>query len=99
MSQHTPGPWRVCAEVGGGIGSTLGAAISDDTPEQNFIARIVRNDQLRDDYEGNARLIAAAPELLDALRELVQATPTPLHNDRQIAAFDTAVRLLGKVQR
>lgn len=43
-----------------------------------------------------ARLIAAAPDLYRALRELVDATPTPLANARQRAAFERSLAVLAR---
>lgn len=65
-SKHTPGPWRVFRSTDGrviiGIGESDGGGITDagfgtwrDGAEQ----------------EANAQLIAAAPELLAALKSLV----------------------------
>ena len=63
MNQHTNGPWLIttidgadCLMVGGGDGSDVVADIRTDRPE--------------DEVEANARLIAAAPDLLAALMEL-----------------------------
>ncbi len=60
MSKHTPGPWRV---TGPNVraGHALLAIVCDHwadekTPEP--------------EKEANARLIAAAPDLLDALKEI-----------------------------
>lgn len=60
MSKHTQGPW---------------AATSNDHPEQGVygsgyrIAKMTGGEIQRD--HANARLIAAAPELLEALKDLV----------------------------
>jgi hypothetical protein len=51
--QHTPGPWTICA---------------GDPYRVGFNARYREADQLRN-HQTNARLIAAAPDILDALRE------------------------------
>jgi len=54
---HTPGPWRaVATEI-----------VSTACPDDDCVVA----DVLSKDYGDNARLIAAAPELLDALREMV----------------------------
>jgi hypothetical protein len=62
MSKHTPGPWdasrwRVCAEPGGNI------KVICDTAN-NKASRTEEN-------AANARLIAAAPDLLAACRSLL----------------------------
>lgn len=69
MSKHTPGPWKVSRRFdiyqdnrgycGYYVGSTRGN--SDDLPEN-----------VKEQDEANARLIAAAPELLDALQWIAQ---------------------------
>ena len=60
MSKHTPGPWMAFGHlVGAGKDSRIAVCV----------APLVGPDA----SNANARLIAAAPELLDALRELVNA--------------------------
>lgn len=59
--KHTPGPWeasqwRVCHSVGGDIGVICDTANNAKTRTEENMA--------------NAKLIAAAPELLEALEEL-----------------------------
>lgn len=59
MSQHTPGPWYATASA------PEGSVFSHDHE------LIVPWSPLQSDRKmANARLIAAAPEMLDALREL-----------------------------
>jgi len=60
MSKHTPGPWSTT--------KTFGGQILVHT-EANFVVAIVRG--YKHPYKSNARLIAAAPELLDALQLLI----------------------------
>lgn len=55
MSQHTAGPWRLIEMDGKAVGVQMGRA-------GGFIIDAGANP------EANARLIAAAPELLDALK-------------------------------
>jgi len=66
MSKHTPGPWRTTG-LNVRSGDALVAVIVDHwadekTPEP--------------EKEANARLIAAAPDLLDALKTMVMAFHT-----------------------
>jgi hypothetical protein len=61
MEKHTPGPWKVTQH-------DMGAFIR--CPADYIIAGPV---DTRRGHEANARLIAAAPELLEALREFVEA--------------------------
>jgi hypothetical protein len=61
MNKHTPGPWKIGAPPPNGeqtIGTQQGLMVAVATTGANTPT------------EANARLIAAAPELLEALREL-----------------------------
>ena len=66
MSAHTPGPWTV-SSIGGGFeveaadGTIVAQALQTDPPTNPF------RHQVR---KANSRLIAAAPELLEALKAL-----------------------------
>ena len=61
MSEHTPGPWRANFAIGGAAYVFGG--------DRNF-ALVFNEWQDKANQEANARLIAAAPELLEALIEL-----------------------------
>lgn len=56
MSNHTPGPWAVSR-----VGSSVYA------PDDNPIANISKFAKTEEERAANARLIAAAPEMLEAL--------------------------------
>jgi len=60
MSKHTPGPWKA-------------TAMRVTAPETNdrLALDVQINGGNRDGNKANARLIAAAPELLDALETLL----------------------------
>jgi hypothetical protein len=62
---HTPGPWRV---RGTNFGYTNCDVLGPPHPDGGDYAPICRANS-----EANARLIAAAPELLEACKELVQS--------------------------
>lgn len=66
MSKHTPAPWR-----------TLGnwAVVTKTKTIADLYKSNADCDEL-DEIEANARLIAAAPDLLEALKDLVDAIPT-----------------------
>lgn len=75
MSAHTKGPWT--AEF-----VEYGAEVTDDLcilgPTPGFrnvatISRCYQGDRVRDMEQANARLIAAAPLLLDALEQVTDA--------------------------
>jgi hypothetical protein len=60
MSKHTPGPWQV-----------HGSHIYTADPERALLAQVFNSGSKASDYplQANARLIAAAPELLEALKD------------------------------
>ena len=77
MSEHTPGPWELAWEDGkhGVIGQTTGGklvAIVGNNPDDG------RNDERK----ANARLIAAAPDLLAACEAVLKWAETPQSEDR-----------------
>jgi len=65
-AKHTPGPWAV--------GNARKHSRWIDAPEWDRLAKVITRmdgaDKECDDGLANARLIAAAPELLDALQAL-----------------------------
>ena len=86
MSKHTPGPWIYGAEVGADStrietesGKIIGAIRTRSiTGWQNNVHPVYSWD-----YEGaaNARLIAAAPDLLDFAEEFVEAWENGMAGD------------------
>jgi hypothetical protein len=67
-TQHTPGPWRIGTTPPNGeqtIGTQQGLMVAVATTGANTPT------------EANARLIAAAPYLLDAVREFLDMTEEP----------------------
>jgi hypothetical protein len=69
MRAHTPGPWTVkIGEELGYLGSILSRFVEGVTSEQGWIVRF--DDDCGTDQGANARLIAAAPELLSVLLAL-----------------------------
>ena len=85
MNKHTPGPWNTtlrAAPVEDGNDDELEIAISGSNPDQRTIAATFKTDGFTvDGYEmegcsleeaqANARLIAAAPDLLEALKQFL----------------------------
>jgi hypothetical protein len=69
MSKHTKGPWEV-------VGNTVYALHESFGRKRNrFWATVYSDpsaDELKEEAEANARLIAAAPELLEALKWYVE---------------------------
>ena len=67
MSKHTPGPWFAVADKGQTI---IRTSRSSAAFSPLAIVKGDKRDTLKD-QEANARLIAAAPDLLDALSEII----------------------------
>lgn len=72
MSKHTPGPWTLDL---GNIGVDMKNNVGVDAPDHGGIAQVVwvMDDDANEGKntptcEANARLIAAAPDLLEALK-------------------------------
>jgi hypothetical protein len=74
MSKHTPGPWRVTNNPDGVYHDTMSLVVTDKGevcgPRQIRL-------QAPGDVEANARLIAAAPDLLAALKALLVMCHSP----------------------
>jgi len=88
---HTPGPWTVV------VANTGAVYITGGKPLEDGLNPIASMDGDPDELDDNARLMAAAPDLLDALRDLLDATPTPLRNHQQVAAFQHGLQLVTKL--
>lgn len=66
--QHTPGPWEARAENHGGYGARWSVGRAQVGPEHT-LARVLSINGKTGTNEANACLMAAAPELYDALDE------------------------------
>ena len=92
MSEHTPGPWAafgksvMTAATLGGICNCLGGSF--DKYKQDQIAK------------ANARLISAAPEMLEALEDAVACGLIPITSAREggAARFSEQVRAADMVR-
>ena len=67
MKTHTAGPWRF--RVSGSDGVYILPDTGDKREDLKYIAKVDGRDLLTD--QKNAALIAAAPELLEALEEML----------------------------
>jgi len=68
MSKHTPGPWVAV--------SRTNAHIDIEAPKQHgYVARHVASTG-HGNHEANARLITAAPDMLEALQNMVEMFKT-----------------------
>lgn len=82
-TNHTPGPWKLIGSRDSGF--TVHASLPDDAGDTDILA-VCRNIS-RDTNEANARLISAAPELLQALETFIGIYPlaSRMHPDVAIA--------------
>ncbi len=88
MAEHTPGPWRVLPEECDRPYIRIrGTVLGGRYKVANVLTPIYEWVPLREAEEtrANAKLIAAAPDLLEALQRLVDLncplTGTPSHNE------------------
>lgn len=71
--KHTPGPWSVRNK--GGRESVISNPAGNEATNGTFIADCMVSSAYRtiEETKANAKLIAAAPELLEAARKMVEA--------------------------
>lgn len=93
MSGHTPGPWSLIVDDAGDGSEIYGFDVS--APNGRGIAYYDANDD--PETEANARLIAAAPELLEALKavELARMSDEPDDWQRATDLTDAALAKAG----
>jgi hypothetical protein len=99
---HTPGPWHVCgAERGGCICGHVWDATGNVHVASATALNMVNPDDLEsqevcvhdvDETKANARLIAAAPDMLAALKAVVAIA------DRRTDEFDAARAAIAKAE-
>lgn len=70
VGAHTPGPWT--ATESGGLLFVIDAGDYDHKADTGFFVGTV-TDGGKEEHAANARLIAAAPDLLEALESLVSS--------------------------
>jgi hypothetical protein len=79
MSKHTPGPWNIGTKNGARVWSENGETLIADADASESLRKEIK--------KANARLIAAAPDLLEALTKLLDM------NERCDAGFAPHVEL------
>lgn len=97
-TKHTPGPW--CLNNGAIIGNNGGTFVAEE-PRLQWQATFLKDSnslpvekqqQIIAEAKANARLIAAAPELLEALRLARKyVADMPILGDEDLAIIDTAI--------
>lgn len=86
MSTHTPGPWDFRGSLGPTSNPHLKGPHVVEAANGSQIA--ILNGWRSDVSEANARLIAAAPELLDALTRMLKQFPAD--SDLYAAGWDSS---------
>ncbi len=71
MSKHTPGPWGLHYSAGHGVEADIVGA-DDQKFKVGRLASVATIPETWGDSKANARLIAAAPELLKALKYAIR---------------------------
>ena len=101
MTKHTPGPWHIntagSASRGEPFKITEIYVYAPDTQDDTAICADVIDPVTQEPSEANARLIAAAPDLLEALQAAVECGMVPIssvseggasRHSRQVQAAD-----------
>lgn len=74
-NKFTPGPWKVLDDQGGGYADRLAKCAFSVEADGGMHLAVIIGDMVRE-HEANARLIAAAPTLYDALKFAVSVLNT-----------------------
>ena len=94
-TQHTPGPWVIDRNPVEHLGFTIGVPASEAMPpaSQRHIGNVF--------YAANARLIAAAPELLAALQDLAEEAARSVYPqpDKPDSAWAKLVRARAAIAK
>lgn len=93
MIKHTPGPWQVYRPNKFETGPTRIALANSNNPMSDEICVLYINP---DGSTGNAELIAAAPEMLEALKAIVKNMRNPAQTDDFWQERTIAVELCEK---
>lgn len=84
MIRHTPGPWTLEPQARRVIGPIAACVVADDENKQ--IALITPTNMAPQEMQANARLIIAAPDTLNALKDLCATMRAVMkHAEEQIA--------------
>lgn len=91
MSRHTPGPWRHDDPDSGRMTQVFSGENATDGFLVAYVIHESVNEEQKATDEGNARLIAAAPDMLRALRQAEDGLASSLATWRQENGDNTSV--------
>ncbi|SMG27852.1 hypothetical protein SAMN06275492_11277 [Dethiosulfovibrio salsuginis] len=94
---HTPGPWEVATKQDCDEEGCCGESVYD---RECGVFAVIEGDLATVAtpwLESDARLIAAAPELLEALEEIIASNPSILATERSALRYVQAVEKARKV--
>lgn len=99
-SAHTPGPWRVDKVLyPAGQDVSFEVLAGKRLVVQTIMREVIAEDAVIAEDDANARLIAAAPDLLAALRELVSRCDDTADVLRNHPEYDAAGFLRASAER
>jgi len=99
---HTPGPWWVAGSAPGEVAPTFPVVRGfTDATQRITVARVGNNNHYSKNSvdHSNARLIAAAPELLDALDAIIKRAENPALSDDTDALLRAARAAIAKATK
>src|ERR1043166_9658781 len=69
---HTPGPWTYTPQMSPEMDEYLTFAVETEGSQREIIAMIPAEERSKETTEANARLIAAAPDMLEELKDTLE---------------------------
>jgi hypothetical protein len=101
MGEHTKGPWRIAYTDGSGPEYITANDVSLVTLRWGCSCcknTITEFSELSAEEQANARLIAAAPDLLDACKRLLEVEPPRLTTGEERETFRLALAAIAKAE-
>lgn len=99
--KHTPGPWRVVDGPGlCGISVVSNNFKSWNEPPQHafWVHSTIYNDKGIMNAKANARLIAAAPEMLEIVKAYRNFLRTMAHTEGEVRTFEHVESIIAKAE-
>ena len=87
MSKHTPGPWEASHDIGANCVATI---------TSGWVVVPIGADPNKFDAKADAQLIAAAPEMLEALRAMLASG---LPNDKDANGIDATQKAIAAINK